>query len=334
MTPPTRTRRLAALCAAMVSCLVVNSAGAAAQNAPSALQVKTAVKVAADSVRVGDPFRVTIGVRAPPGATIDFPRQLDTSGAVQSLDPVNVRSSADTSAVEQYADYRVAAWDVGRQPIRLDDIIVKLGSATRRIPVTGATVFVKSVLPADSAKRIPKPPRDLFEVNPFPWWLWALLAAVAVGLILLYWWWRRRRRKVKPIPAIDPFKQAEADFERIERLALLEAGERGRYVTLVIEVLRDYLAARHTRAALSLTSTELQRAAQELPTVPEGRLGRVLTDADLIKFARRAVSTDRAHDLGREARAIVAAEHAAEPPEASTTAPASSPAQKSPAEAA
>jgi hypothetical protein len=117
-------------------------------------------------------------------------------------------------------------------------------------------------------------------------------------------------------------------------LALLEAGERGRYVTLVIEVLRDYLAARHTRAALSLTSTELQRAAQELPTVPEGRLGRVLTDADLIKFARRAVSTDRAHDLGREARAIVAAEHAAEPPEASTTAPASSPAQKSPAEAA
>ena len=109
MTRPTRTRPLAALCAAMVSCLVVWSADAAAQNAPSALQVKTAVKVAADSVRVGDPFRVTIGVRAPPGATIDFPRQLDTSGAVQSLDPVNVRSSADTSAVEQYADYRVAA---------------------------------------------------------------------------------------------------------------------------------------------------------------------------------------------------------------------------------
>ncbi len=114
---------------------------------------------------------------------------------------------------------------------------------------------------------------------------------------------------------------------------MLEAGERGRYVTLVIEVLRDYLAARHTRAALSLTSTELQRAAQELPTVPEGRLGRVLTDADLIKFARRAVSTDRAHDLGREARAIVGAEHAAAPPETSATSPASSP-TKSPAEAA
>src|SRR5262249_11193094 len=199
-----------------------------AQNPSTALQVKSAVKVAADSVRVGDPFRVTIGIRAPVGATIDFPRALDSSSAVQSLDPVNVRQSADTSAVEQYADYRVAAWDVGTQVIHLDDIIVKLGSATRRIPVTGASIFVKSVLPADSAKRIPKPPRELFEVNPFPWWLWAILAAVIIGLILLWWWLKRRRRKAQPIPSIDPFKQAEADFERIEKLALLEAGERGR----------------------------------------------------------------------------------------------------------
>jgi hypothetical protein len=309
----------------------------AAQNARNQIAIKTAVRVAADSVRVGDPFRVTVGVRAPVGATIDFPRELDSTGAVQSLDPVNVRTSADTSAVEQYADYRVAAWDVGKQAIHVDDIIVKLGSATRRVPVTGASVFVKSVLPVDSAKRTPKPPRDLFEVNPFPWWLWALLAAVAIGLMLLYWWWRRRRRQAQPIVVIDPFNQAEAEFERIEKLALLDAGERGRYVTLVVEVLRDYLAARHTRATLSLTSTELQRTVRELPTVPEVRLGRMLTDADLIKFARRAVSGDRARDLGREARAIVAAEHAAQPPEAPPTptpTPSQTPAAKSPAEAA
>ena len=147
---------------------------------------------------------------------------------------------------------------------------------------------------------------------------------------------KRRRRKAQPIPAIDPFKQAEADFERIEKLALLEAGERGRYVTLVIEVLRDYLAARHMRAPLSLTSTELQRVARDLPTVPEPRLTRALSDADLIKFARRAVSTDRARDLGREARAIVHAEHAATPPESPTTPPSppAAPTPTSPAEAA
>ncbi len=328
--------RVIARCTAVAASLLASSSAlAAAQAGSSALQVKSAVKIAADSVKVGDPFRVTIGIRAPVGATIDFPRELDSTGAVQSLDPVDVHTSADTSAVEQYAEYRVAAWDVGKQPIHLDDIIVKLGSATRRVQVTGASIFVTSVLPPDSAKRVPKPPRDLFEVNPFPWWLWALLAAIAVGLILLYWWWRRRRRKAQPIPVVDPFAQAEAEFERIEKLALLEAGERGRYVTLVIEVLRDYLAARHTRAALSLTSTELQRTVRELPTVPETRLGRVLTDADLIKFARRAVSTDRARDLGREARAIVTVEYAAKPPEApAAPTPAPTPPPTSPAEAA
>jgi hypothetical protein len=108
--------------------------------------------------------------------------------------------------------------------------------------------------------------------------------------------------------------RAEAEFQRIEALALLDAGERGRYVTLTVEVLRDYLAARYAEATLSLTSTELQRSIRHLPHVPQDRLTRVLTDADLIKFARRPVSTERARDLGREARAIVNEEHVASQP--------------------
>ncbi len=102
---------------------------------------------------------------------------------------------------------------------------------------------------------------------------------------------------------------------------MLEAGERGRYVTLTIEVLRDYLAARYADAGLWLTSTELTQTTRTLPFVPQDRLTRVLTDADLIKFARRPVSTDRARELGREARGIVVHEHAAsQPPPASPSA--------------
>lgn len=113
---------------------------------------------------------------------------------------------------------------------------------------------------------------------------------------------------------IDPFVRAESEFQRIEALGLLEAGERGRYVALMVEVLRDYLAARYAQASLSLTSTELQRSVREQPHLPKERLTRVLTDADLIKFARRAVSSDRARELGRDARAIVADEHRASQP--------------------
>jgi hypothetical protein len=287
--------------------------GARAQ-APSPIPVKAGVTIVPDTVRIGDPFRVTIGVRAPLGATIEFAKAMDSSATVQSLDPVVVRTSADTTAVEQYADYRVAAWDVGSQPIRVADVIVRLNGAERRLPIAGNAVFVRSILPADSAQRVPKPPRALFEFTEFPWWLWALIAAAIVAIGLLLWWWIRRRRRPKPAVVVDPYARAESEFQRIEALALLEAGERGRYVTLMIEVLRDYLAARYAEAALSLTSTELQRSVVALPFVPQERLTRLLTEADLIKFARRPVSSERARELGREARAIVAVEHKASQP--------------------
>jgi hypothetical protein len=279
------------------------------------IQVAAGVTMSPDTVRVGDPFRVTVGIRAPKGATIVFPRATDSTSTVQSLDPVSVRTSADTGAVEQYADYRVAAWDVGAQEIHLDDVVVQLNGRERHISLTGNKVFVRSVLPVDSAQRVPKPPRALFETSLFPWWIYALIAAAIIGLGLLVWWWIRRRRRPKEVRLIDPFERATSEFDRIEKLGLVDAGERGRYVTLMIEVLRDYLSARYAaEAALSLTSMELQRATMHLPFVPQDRLTRLLTEADLIKFARRPVSGDRAREIGREARAIVEVEHKSSQP--------------------
>lgn len=305
-------RRVARLVhAAFVGALVAAAIVGARQSAGAQqFQVKAGVTIAPDSVRIADPFRVTVGIRAPQGATIEFPRTIDSTAAVQSLDPVSVRTSADTTATEQYADYRVAAWDVGAQSIHFADAIIRYNGAERRVPLSGR-VFVRSVLPADSAQRIPKPPRDVFEINPFPWWLLAAILAAIIAIGLLIWWWIRRRRRPKPAIVVDPFDRAVAEFQRIEALGLLDAGERGRYVALMIEVLRDYLAARYADAALALTSTELQRAARTLPNVPLDRLARLLTDADLIKFARRPVSSERAREIGREARIIVNEEHKA-----------------------
>jgi hypothetical protein len=167
------------------------------------------------------------------------------------------------------------------------------------------------VLPADTAQRKPKPPRDVFELNPFPWWLLAAILAALIAVGLLIWWWIRRRRRPAPVVVVDPFERAVAEFQRIEALGLLDAGERGRYVALTIEVVRDYLAGRYAEATLSLTSTELQHTVRPLPHVPTDRLTRLLTDSDLIKFARRPVSTERAREIGREARIVVNEEHKA-----------------------
>jgi hypothetical protein len=306
-------RARAILVAGTITLLPVSTSVAQATGAP--IPVQDAINIEPDTVRVGDPFVVKIGVRAPQGATIAFPPPPDSTHAVQGLDPVRVETRSDSGGVVQWAYYRVAAWDIGEQPISLGEVTVTAGGRTRRIALSGYKVFVASVLPADSALRMPKPARPLFEFAAPLWWLWLALAALVVALLLLWWWWRRRKRGT-PAVHIDPFAHAEKEFARIEALRLVEAGERGRYVALMVEVVRDYLAARYAAARLSHTSTELLTALRAERAVPHERLDRLLSEADLVKFARRPLTTERARELGREARAIVAQEHAVSLPAA------------------
>ncbi len=269
-------------------------------------RVQAGVQVTPDTVTVGDPFEVVVRVRAPRGATIEFPQTPDSGAAVEALDPVQVTPSADTTVTENSAMYRVAAWDVGQLRIPFADALVREGNATRRVALAGVTVFVRSVLPADSTLRVPKPPRDLFTFGP-PWWMWVLAVLVAGALLWLgYWLWKRRRRRA-PV-AVDPWDEAERDFARVEALGLVAAGERSRHAVLMVEVLRDYLAAVMEDATPSLTTSELLGRLRG-SLLPAQRLAALLAEVDLVKFARRPLGADRALELGREARALAGAAH-------------------------
>ncbi|MEO6527459.1 MAG: DUF4381 family protein [Gemmatimonadaceae bacterium] len=294
--------------AIVVSCL--SSAPLCAQGqqgvpASGAITVQAGATVDRDTVTVGDVVRLTIRVRAPLGATVNFPTAVDSLGAVQALEPPVVRDGADSSAVDRIATYRVAAWDVGGQPIRLGDVIVQADDGERRVALALPTLFVKSVLPADSALRVPKPARPLLDVRaPIPWWWWALAALAALLIGLGVWWWSRRRRGVAA-PTGDPFGDAEAAFTRIERLRLPEAGEPGRHAALMADVLRRYLADRHQAASLANTSGELLSAVRGIGSIPFDRLRRLLDEVDPVKFAAAPLAPASARALGDEAKAIV-----------------------------
>ena len=304
-------RWCASWCAAL---LAIGAAGAQAQTggtvpASSTITVQAGSAVDRDTVTVGDVVRLTVRVRAPLGATINFPTGLDSLAPVQALEPPVVRDGADSTVVDRVATYRLSAWDVGRQPIRLGDVVVQADDGDRRVALVLPTLFVRSVLPADSAQRVPKPARDLLGVRaPVPWWWWALAGLAVLAIGLLVWWWTRRRRAVRPTG--DPFADAEAAFARIERLKLPEAGEPGRHAALMTDVVRRYLAARHESASLAQTSGELLAALRGVRTVPFDRLRRVLDELDPVKFAAAPLTTARARDLGEEAKAIVRDEHA------------------------
>lgn len=286
---------------------------AAAQNdavpASSTIRVQAGAIVDRDTVTVGDVVRLTVRVRAPLGATVNFPTALDSLAPVQALEPPVVTNGTDSTVVDRVATYRLSPWDIGRQPIKLGDVVVQMDDGDRRVALVLPTLFVRSVLPADSALRVPKPARPLLGVRaPVPWWWWALAALAAVALGLLLWWWIRRRRRVER-PTGDPFADAEAAFARIERLRLPDAGEPGRHAALMTDVVRRYLAARHDVATLAHTSGELLATVRGVPTVPFERLRHLLDEVDPVKFAAAPIAARRARELGDEAKAIVREEH-------------------------
>jgi hypothetical protein len=265
--------------------------------------VQVASAVRPESVTVGQPFLLIVTVRAPRGSTIEFPGEPDSGRTVDPLDPVSIATSADTAVTQQTATYRLAAWDIDAQPIALRGIVVRGPAGIQRVSAGQLSVFVRSVLPANRAEQVPKPARPLFVVGPPWWWPWLpILLAAALVAWFVWWWWRRRRRRMAVVQA---FAAAEREFARIEAMALLDAGERGRYVVLVVEVVRAYLAARVGDARGSHTSAEVVHAVQGRATVPVERLATFLASADLIKFAQRPLTLENAREHGLEARAIV-----------------------------
>ncbi|MGQ0765870.1 MAG: hypothetical protein ACT4OZ_09405 [Gemmatimonadota bacterium] len=291
---------LAVLMVALVGGSLAAPSSAAAQD-----RVQLGARVDRDTVTVGDPFRVTVRVRAPRESTIEFPEAPDSGTGVEALDPVEVTPVADTTAVEQTATWRVAAWDTGDLSISFADIIVTIGDTTRRVAIgSGLTIHVKSVLPPDTALHVPKPPRDVIEFG-LPWWFWALVALAALMMLLpLIWWWRRRRPSGTPA-ADDPHETAIREFARIDALGLHAAGERGQYVALVVDVVRTYLSRVVPPARISSTTAELASAMRGDSRVPLTRLVRLLHDADLVKFAAEPVAEDDAAQMAADARRLV-----------------------------
>jgi hypothetical protein len=267
------------------------------------LAVQMGYRVSPDTVVIGQAFNLFIKVRAPAGVRFEFPDGPDTT-TQNGIRPVELRGEklvtmlADTAV----ALYHVTAWDIGVQPLRFPDVRITFAGQERRLPLGAASVFVKSVLPADTSLRVPKPARPVIVLPVFNWLLWLALLAAAIIVGLLWWAWRRYRNR--PKAPVDPYAHAQQEFARIEQRRLLEDGNYMEYYAGMVNVVREYLAARVPGVRRSNTSTELVRTMQPRDGV-EAELPRLLERGDLVKFARVKVSLEEARDAGLALRAIV-----------------------------
>jgi hypothetical protein len=267
------------------------------------LQVQMGFRVSPDTVRIGEPFSLFVKVLAPKGVRFEFPAGPDT--AIQNgVRPIELRGEKIVTMLGDTAValYRLVAWDIGTQPLRVPDVRVTYEGQERRPSLAGASIFVKSVLPADTSLRVPKPARPLIVLPVINWLKWLALLAALVALALAFWAWRRYRNR--PKPPIDPYVRAQQEFARIEARRLIETGAPGEHVAAMVDVGREYLASRVPGVRRSNTSSELLRRMQSLDGV-EGELPHLLNRADLVKFARAVITGEDASRAGALVKAIV-----------------------------
>jgi hypothetical protein len=258
--------------------------------------------VVPETVTVGQPFMVNLRAVPEPGRSAVAPPVPDTGGIVEPLDPAVVSRRGDTLLVR----YRLIAWQPGVLTIPLLPVHMKRGRDDVAVPVD-IRVVVASVLPTDSASRVPKAPRELFPVAaPWwaGWWRWLLVIAIALGAIYAWYRWRTRVPAVADDPT-TPIARAESAFARLDARQLARMGEGGRHVTLATEIVRQYLADVSPSLPLTLTNAELLTAARPIAGIPTKRLAVLLEHCDVVRFSGTSADAETVRRVSGLARELV-----------------------------
>ena len=269
------------------------------------------VRVAPETVTVGERFRVTASVWLPPGSWLELDPPAPTERVMAVDSPRTARP--DSAASVFHASVEMVAWSPGPADVAVATArVIDPDGTTRMSPVALELPVIRSVLPADTTQHRPKGPKDVFDAGR-PWWMTALLALLALlalallvlALVRLVRWLRRRSRA--PEVPLTARARALAALERARSSGDAEAGRWKALYSAVSDALRGYAAAVDARWSADLTTSELL-ARMRAGGVSEGDVGtlaRVLGAADLAKFARRPFTTETAHADLAAARAWV-----------------------------
>ncbi len=168
--------------------------------------------------------------------------------------------------------------------------------------------------------------RDLKEQAALPVaavWPWVVGGLILVAIIVAaiswaIWWFYLRRRKpdveeaeieVRPVTdARPPEVIAYAELARIEQLKLPEQNKIKEHYTLVANCLRQYIENRYQITALEQTTSEINQGLrrQQLPLQQMSNFMNVLTESDLVKFARYQPAQESIASIISRARMVIA----------------------------
>lgn len=267
-----------------------------------------------DSVRVGEPFTLSLVVPHSIFETVVWPeagRQWAGS-EVEVIERLSLDSTLAPAIRVDSAAYRVAAF--GLDTLTIGPVGVRLvrGGDTTVVASQSFALPMMHVLP-DSADLLPA--RDIRRIG-YPVWAWLAFIAGAIATGLLLWWlWKRRSQdeevEAEPVHVIAADERALASLAQAQAFDLTDASQIKPFYVLVSDAIRGYLHERAGVAALEHTSAEVmhdtKRASKSgrLPMEAPHLLADVFAVADYAKYADGRPAPERGAHVLAAARALI-----------------------------
>lgn len=258
---------------------------------PGESPVEFRISLSRDTLLVGDELVMTITATYPVGTRLYQPAEVNSDGQFL-MKKIRLLSSRQISGtMEDRYEIVGSFFATGTQTIPDFGFVWHDSAGTiREVSAPAESVYVKSVLPADTAGLDIK---DIIGPQALPgrkWLIFVIILAVLGALGVGYYLYRRRLASM-PLPEIPPEPPYEVALRRLTGLKadkLIEKGDFKRYYIELTFILRNYIEGRFGIPAIESTTFELKRSLKhdDLPRPQAEAAVSVLMRADLVKFAK------------------------------------------------
>ena len=276
--------------------------------------VKLTAKVDKTSVRVAEPFALTLQMKAPRGTRVKFPPTSKRLGDFDVVSSTDVFDIPDGELRLWTRVLQLESIESGEIVIPGIEIQTAAADAADFQPITSPAIPIQIVSVLEGREN-PTEFRDIKNVVDMPVpaepsyaWIWwtlgggGLLAIATVAVVIL-----RRRRE------LSPDQRALADLDALANSDLLAQGEFDVFYTTLVDILRIYIEQRFSIAATRQTTREFLEKVRDdarLAGDVKSQLDAILKVADQVKFGRFApgntqmqTATDHARQFVRQTSA-------------------------------
>ena len=262
-------------------------------------EVKVTTAFDTSRIYIGDQVKYTLTIEKPVSFLLSYPIFKDTLySKIEILGGPDIDTSfMNDGRMKIRHEYLVTAFDSGYYQVPPVFAELRSQSGIRRFYSDYSPLEVTRVkiAPQDSSAQffdIIKPYRSPVTLGEIlPWLLLAIILAAIIWAIVMYIKKLRIIKSGEPVPeVIEPAHViAFRELEQLREEKLWQNGEIKMYYTRLSEILRQYLENRYRIFALEYTTVETLDHLQLTGFKNQAqynKLKSVLTDSDLVKFAK------------------------------------------------